>query len=69
MLAHLHAQLQALSPQATLDRGYAIAVRTDGSVLRDATHVGVGDQLVLRLARGQVLTTVDAVDTSKESTQ
>lgn len=61
MLAHLQAQLQALSPQATLDRGYAIAVLADGAVLRDTTQVSTGDHLVLRLARGQVSTTVDAV--------
>ena len=61
-LAHLQAQLQALSPQATLDRGYAIALAEDGSVVRDAAQVSRGDQLVLRLARGRVHTSVEAVE-------
>lgn len=60
-LAHLQAQLQTLSPQATLDRGYAIAVLEDGSVLRDATEVAIGDRLALRLARGQVTTSIDTI--------
>ena len=31
---HLLARVQALSPQATLDRGYAVISRTDGAVVR-----------------------------------
>jgi len=31
---HLLARVQALSPQATLDRGYAVVSRTDGAVVR-----------------------------------
>lgn len=61
-LAHLQAQLHTLSPQATLDRGYAIAVLDDGTVLRDAAQVVRGDRLSVRLARGQVRTNVDSVD-------
>lgn len=53
-LAHLQAQLQALSPQATLERGYAIAVRADGMVLRDAAQAPIGTRLQLRLAQGEL---------------
>ncbi len=45
------ARLQALSPLATLARGYAI-VRAGGAVLRDAGTVATGELLEVELARG-----------------
>jgi len=36
-------------------------VLEDGSVLRDATEVAIGDRLALRLARGQVTTSIDTI--------
>jgi exodeoxyribonuclease VII large subunit len=33
-LGHVRAQVRALSPQATLDRGYAVVRRADGTVIR-----------------------------------
>jgi exodeoxyribonuclease VII large subunit len=48
----LHAaRLEALSPVAVLERGYAIALR-DGHAVRDAGQLSPGDLLELRLARG-----------------
>ena len=44
--------LHAVSPLATLARGYAIATRPDGTILRDAAAVAPGDELGVRLARG-----------------
>jgi exodeoxyribonuclease VII large subunit len=44
--------LAALSPFATLERGYAIVRRPDGSVIRDATTTTAGDPLEVRLAAG-----------------
>jgi exodeoxyribonuclease VII large subunit len=51
-LVHRQEQLRALSPQATLDRGYAIVQRADGSVLRDPSDVLADEDLMLRLAGG-----------------
>jgi exodeoxyribonuclease VII large subunit len=51
-LTHRGEQLRALSPQATLDRGYAIVQRADGSVLRDPSDVVAEEALTLRLAGG-----------------
>lgn len=48
----LAAQVRALSPAATLDRGYAVVQRADGSVLRDAAVVEPDELLTVRLARG-----------------
>jgi exodeoxyribonuclease VII large subunit len=50
----LTAQVTALSPQATLDRGYAVLQRNDGAIVRDATTVNPGDQLLGRVASGSV---------------
>jgi exodeoxyribonuclease VII large subunit len=53
-LVHRQEQLRALSPQATLDRGYAIVQRADGSVLRDPSVVVSAEELTLRLAGGSL---------------
>ncbi|BCJ66421.1 exodeoxyribonuclease VII large subunit [Polymorphospora rubra] len=53
------ARLRALSPAATLQRGYAIVQRADGHVVRAAGEVAKGDQIRLRLAEGELGATVD----------
>jgi exodeoxyribonuclease VII large subunit len=50
--------LRALGPQATLARGYAIAQLADGSIVRDARGVSVGDPLTVTVARGTLSTRV-----------
>jgi len=55
----LRSQLRALSPQRTLDRGYAIAQLPNGAVLRRAADAAPGTPLLLTLADGRVGTTVD----------
>ena len=59
-LGHTLARLRALSPAATLQRGYAIVQRPDGTVVREPAQVAPGDALRLRLARGEVPATVTA---------
>ncbi|MDR0736652.1 MAG: exodeoxyribonuclease VII large subunit [Zoogloeaceae bacterium] len=46
--------LRQLDPEAVLARGYAIAARADGSLLRDAVATFPGDAIFLTLARGKV---------------
>jgi len=58
-VAELAGQLRALSPRRTLERGYAIARRPDGAVLRAASDASSGDALRVLLADGEVATTVD----------
>jgi exodeoxyribonuclease VII large subunit len=53
-LAHTRARVTALSPAATLDRGYAVLQRADGVVVRRAAEVRAGDPLRARLAEGEV---------------
>jgi exodeoxyribonuclease VII large subunit len=55
------ASLAALSPFATLERGYAIVRRPDGSVVRAAASSGVGDALDVRLADGSLDVRVERV--------
>jgi exodeoxyribonuclease VII large subunit len=49
----LAATLRALSPQSTLDRGYAVVRDAAGAVVRDASALRSGDLVSLRLARGE----------------
>ena len=57
-LGHTLARLRALSPAATLERGYAIVQRADGAVLRDPAGVTGGERLRVRLAGGELTATV-----------
>ena len=56
----LRSHLRALSPQRTLDRGYAIAQLDDGTIARRASDVDAGALLLLTLAEGTVSTTANA---------
>ncbi len=56
-----HASLTALSPQSTLDRGYAVVQCADGHVLDDADKVKTGDQLTMTLKHGIVVSEVKTV--------
>jgi exodeoxyribonuclease VII large subunit len=51
-LARVATQLESLSPLAVLGRGYALAFRADGRLLRSPEEVEAGDALRLRLAGG-----------------
>ena len=57
-LTHVRARVRALSPQATLDRGYSVVQLEDGSIARDAKSLKIGQKLRLRLAAGETNATV-----------
>lgn len=57
-LTGLARTLNAVSPLATLDRGYAIAFDSDGHVLRTPAALGPGDLVRIRLAAGEFSATV-----------
>jgi exodeoxyribonuclease VII large subunit len=54
----LAVQVRALSPAATLERGYAVVQRADGAVVRSPSDVADGDPLRVRLADGELAATV-----------
>ncbi len=51
-------RLRALSPRATLERGYAI-VQAEGALVRSAASLASGDRVDVRLAQGGFSATVD----------
>ncbi len=55
------AGLEALSPFATLERGYAIVRGPGGRVVVDAARQRAGDHLEIRLAKGALDVSVDGV--------
>ena len=46
--------LEALSPLAILDRGYALVFDGSGKLLKDARNVKAGDEISARLAKGEI---------------
>jgi exodeoxyribonuclease VII large subunit len=59
--------LVALSPLATLDRGYAIVTRkTDGELVTSSAGVATGSQIDVRLAEGELAATVDSTTDGKD---
>ncbi|MEV7287231.1 exodeoxyribonuclease VII large subunit [Streptomyces sp. NPDC093252] len=52
-LGHTRARVVALSPAATLKRGYAVLQRADGHVVRDPGEVTPGEPLRARVAEGE----------------
>ena len=51
-IEHLTAQLRALSPAQTLERGYAIVSDSKGHIITSPTDAPVGDHLLIRVAAG-----------------
>jgi exodeoxyribonuclease VII large subunit len=51
-IGHLRSQVRALSPLATLERGYAVVQHADGRVVMDRADVRVDELLRVRVARG-----------------
>lgn len=51
-IEHLRARARSLSPQSTLDRGYAVVSHADGRVVFDRAEVDVDEVLRVRVARG-----------------
>ena len=61
---HTRARLIALSPAATLRRGYAIVQRGDSSVVRSASEVTTDEALTVRFADDQLTVTAGPPPTS-----
>jgi exodeoxyribonuclease VII large subunit len=58
-LERLLLQLQALSPVAILERGYALVFDASGKLVKDTTQVEVGDEISARLAQGTLTARVE----------
>ena len=66
-LATVTRTLEAVSPLATLHRGYAIVSQADQqNILRDAAKVKRGDKIYARLSKGRIYATVDLVEPERQ---
>ena len=59
------ASLEALSPVAILNRGYALVFDAKGQLVKDAARLKSGDEVSARLARGRVRARVTATEQSE----
>jgi exodeoxyribonuclease VII large subunit len=57
----LDARLRSLSPLAVLERGYALVLGEDGTVIRSTSQVAQGDRTRTRLSDGEFGSTVDEI--------
>lgn len=53
-ITHLAARVHAMSPAATLERGYAIVTLRDGRIVRRAADVATDELLIIRVAEGRL---------------
>jgi exodeoxyribonuclease VII large subunit len=60
-LGELAGRLRALSPRAVLARGYALARRPDGKLVRQAQELVPGDPLLVEFTRGAARTRVEEI--------
>jgi len=60
-------QIEALSPLAILDRGYALVFDSSGKLLKDSTAVSPGDEISARLSRGNLTATVKRTLTTEDT--
>ena len=67
-IGHQRARARALSPLATLERGYAVLQDADGHVLTSVTGTHAGAAVSVRVADGRVHADVTSVQTSHEET-
>jgi exodeoxyribonuclease VII large subunit len=54
ILEGVSGRLEALSPLAILDRGYALVFDASGTLVKDAAQVNPGEEISVRLAKGGV---------------
>ena len=59
------ASLEALSPVAILNRGYALVFDAQGQLVKDAARLKAGEEVSARLARGRVRARVTATESAE----
>ena len=67
-LGRLSGQLHALSPLATMARGYTVATTASGALVTSVASLAPGDALRLRLRDGQAVTRVESLETIDDPT-
>jgi exodeoxyribonuclease VII large subunit len=64
-IGSLDARLQSLSPLAVLDRGYALVLNAEGSLIHSTKQLALGDPLLTRLSDGSFTSRVEATSPNK----
>lgn len=59
-IAALAARLESLSPLNVLTRGYSLTHTADGKLVRAAAEVKAGDEIVTRVAAGEIVSRVES---------
>ena len=65
-LDFLYHSLEMVSPQATLDRGYAIVTDEDEKIVRRAAQLRENTEISTRFSKGSIRSTVNRIDTNDE---
>jgi exodeoxyribonuclease VII large subunit len=68
-LTALDARLRSLSPLAVLDRGYALVLTADGSIIRSINQIDIGASLTTRVADGAFASRVESISQSGTQTR
>jgi len=68
-IKEVRARVRSLSPQSTLDRGYAVIQKGNGDLVRSPTDVKVGELVHLRLAKGEIGAQITSQESSKAVNQ
>ncbi|HEX8925604.1 MAG TPA: exodeoxyribonuclease VII large subunit, partial [Terriglobales bacterium] len=63
-LEELSLRLRALSPTAILERGYALVFDQEGRLVKDAAQVSPGEQIMARMASGEIAAKVETIRAS-----
>jgi exodeoxyribonuclease VII large subunit len=66
-LGSLQARLHSLSPLAVLDRGYALVLNAEGSLIRSVAQLTAGDRLTTRLSDGIFASRVETTTATTEA--
>ncbi len=66
-VSHIAARVRTLSPQATLDRGYAVVQKPGGGIVTDPAALSAGEEIRIRLAKGVAVATASGTGSEKKS--
>ncbi len=66
-LGSLEARLRVLSPLSVLDRGYALVLAADGTIVRSASQLSSGDLVSTRLATGSFTSRVESAQAEPDT--
>ncbi|MEY3149273.1 MAG: hypothetical protein RL029_547 [Actinomycetota bacterium] len=66
-VSHIAARVRTLSPQATLDRGYAVVQKLGGGIVTDPAALTKGEEIRIRLAKGVAVATASGPGSEKKS--